>query len=72
MTYKKNSDGNDKLTLTEKSSRITFKRDGRAGPRDEITTKFKKVYRFALQGEQPRNVTMQCMEYILSTKGGRG
>jgi hypothetical protein len=58
--------------LTEKSSRVTFKRNGRAGPRDEITTKFRKVYRFAMESEAPRDVTMQCMEYILSTKGGRG
>ena len=71
MTYKKNSDGHDKLVLTEKSSRVTFKRDGRAGSRDEIITKFRKVYRFALEGEAPRDITMQCMEYILSTKGGR-
>lgn len=70
--YLKHSEEREKLILTEKSSRITLRRNGRAGPRDEITIKFRKVYRFALQGEKPRDVTMQCMEYILSTKGGRG
>jgi hypothetical protein len=71
MTYKKNSDRDEKLTLTEKSSRITSKKSGRAGPRDEETIQFRKVYRFELTDEKPRNVTMQCMEYTLSTKGGR-
>lgn len=70
--YLKQSEEREKLILTEKSSRIVSKRSGRAGPRDETTTKFKKVYRFALQGEKPRDIPMQCMEYILSTKGGRG
>jgi hypothetical protein len=70
MTYKKN-DGDEKIKLIEKSSRITSKRRGRAGPRDEETIKFKKVYRFELEGEKPRDVAMRCMEYTLSTKGGR-
>ena len=71
MTYKSNSDRDEKLTLTEKSSRITSKKRGRAGPRDEETISFRKVYRFELTDEKPQSVTMQCMEYTLSTKGGR-
>jgi hypothetical protein len=61
-----------KLTLTEKSSRQTSAHDGRAGPRDESWVTWKKVYRYALEGETPRDVALECMEYMLSTKGGRG
>lgn len=71
MKFTKNSEAGEKLTLTEKSSRIASKRSGRAGPRDEITTTFAKTYRFALDGAPPRVIAMQCMEYILTTRSGR-
>jgi hypothetical protein len=59
------------LTLTERSSRQTSDHHGRVGPRDEIWTTWTKVYRYALEGERPREVTMSCGEYNLTTKGGR-
>ena len=67
-TYK-NAD--QKLILTELSSRQVSNRTGRAGPRDEITTLFKKNYRYALDGEPARTIAMDCIEYVLTTKGGR-
>jgi hypothetical protein len=60
-----------KLTLTEVSSRKVFERKGHVGPREENTTKFKKTYRYALEREPPRTITMDCIEYMLSTRGGR-
>jgi hypothetical protein len=67
-TYK---DAEQKLVLTELSSRQISNRKGRVGPRDEITTLFKKDYRYALDGEPARTITMDCIEYTLTTKGGR-
>ena len=60
-----------KLTLVEKSSRQTKARHARVGPRDEDKTFFSKVYQVTVADEAPRDVTMECMEYTLSTKGGR-
>jgi hypothetical protein len=59
------------LLLTERNSKRVSHRSGRAGPRDEITTQWRKVYAISGGGEKPRDVVMDCMEYILSTKGGR-
>jgi hypothetical protein len=72
MEYTKEDQTTKKLVLTEKSSRQTSSHSGRAGPRDETWTTWRKVYRYALDGEAPRDVTLECMEYMLSTKGGRG
>jgi hypothetical protein len=67
----KRTDAKQKLVLTELSSRQVSNRKGRAGPRDEITTLFKKNYRYALDGEAARTIAMDCIEYVLTTKGGR-
>jgi hypothetical protein len=72
IEFEKNAEGHQKLTLTEKFSRVVKVKRGRAGPRDEETTTFQKVYSFAFEGEPKRDIRMQCMEYTLSTKGGRG
>jgi hypothetical protein len=61
----------DKLTLTEVSSRKVSERKGHVGPREEYTTKFKKVYRYALEKEPVRTIAMDCIEYTLTTRGGR-
>ncbi len=39
--------------------------------RDEEKTITRKVYRLERSGEPARDITMQCMEYMLSTRGGR-
>ena len=72
ITFTKQDDDKAKLTLTEKSSRKTSYRTGRVGPRDEIWTTWRKVYRYAPGGEPTRDITMDCGEYTLTTKGGRG
>ena len=61
----------DKLTLAEVSSRKVSERKGHVGPREESTTKFKKVYRYALENEPARPIAMDCIEYTLTTRGGR-
>jgi len=72
MEFTKADEPGKKLVLTEKSSRQTSSHNGRVAFRDETWTVWKKVFRYALDGEPPRDVTLECMEYMLSTKGGRG
>jgi hypothetical protein len=60
------------LVLIQRSTKRISHRTGRAGPRDEITTRWRKVYRLEGHGEKPRDVAMDCLEYILTSKGGRG
>lgn len=68
----KASDGNGKLTLTELASKRTKRRAKLvAGCRDETREWFEKRYRLERGSEPPRTVTLKCMEYMLSTKGGR-
>jgi hypothetical protein len=66
----KNDDG-ETLVLTEQTSRRISNRERRVGPRDETTTTMTKTYRYVRGSDAPRTVTMTCMEYTLSTKGGR-
>jgi hypothetical protein len=63
--------GKYNLVLTEKSSRIIYKKHLYLGGRDEDTAIFRKVYRMKREGEPAREITMQCKEYQLSTCGGR-
>jgi hypothetical protein len=44
---------------------------GELALREETWTTWKKVYRYAPDGEAPRHVAMDCGEYTLSTAGGR-
>jgi hypothetical protein len=61
-----------KLTLTELSSRrIGHSARLIAHCRDEIVDRFRKSYRVERNQEAPRTVTFVCMEYQLTTKGGR-
>jgi hypothetical protein len=39
--------------------------------RDENKTITRKVYRLEKDGAPTRDLTMQCMEYMLTTRGGR-
>jgi len=59
------------LTLTEKSSKKISSRSRLVCGRDESTEITRKVYRYQLENEPERNITMQCIEYQLSTRGGR-
>lgn len=71
MTFTRDDKSGRTVTLTERSSRTLSNKTGRAGPRDEITVMFKKVYRYAASDEPERTVTMQCIDYTLTTTGGR-
>ena len=64
--------GERKLTLTELSSKkIAHKRRLIESCRDEIIDRYRKTYRVERDKEPPVTVTLICMEYMLSTKGGR-
>ena len=69
MTFTR-SDEPGKLALTEKSSKLLGHRIVR-GCRDEITDRFRKIYRFKPDDAPPRDVTLECIDYTLTTRGGR-
>jgi hypothetical protein len=72
MTFTRSSEAGGKLTLTEKSSRTLAHSDRLWHHcRDEITDRFRKVYRVTREPEPARDVTLDCMEYTMSTRGGR-
>jgi hypothetical protein len=70
MTFARNDQSGRKLTLTEKSSKTLAHRVVH-GCRDQITDRFRKVYRFKTDDEPPRDVTLECIDYTLTTRGGR-
>jgi hypothetical protein len=70
MTFTSQDDSKT-LILTERSStRISHKKHMVCG-RDEITDIYRKVYRFDPPHASAHNITLQCMEYLLTTTGGR-
>jgi hypothetical protein len=71
MTYTSQDDAKRKLIMIEKSSQRISHRSHLVCGRDEITDIFRKVYRYKPDDARPQNVTMQCMEYQLTTTGGR-
>jgi hypothetical protein len=60
-----------KVTLTVRSSKLISHKHAMIACRNEDTDLYRKVYRYKRDGEPARDITMQCMEYQLSTKGGR-
>ncbi len=71
LEFTRTGDETRKLVLTEKSSRKTSSRSKLVCGRDETVDIFRKVYRYEREGEAARDITMQCIEYQLSTRGGR-
>lgn len=71
MTFTKVGEETDKLVLTEKTSKRTSHKTHLLCGRDETTDIFRKVFRLERDGQPPRDITMQCIEYTLSTRGGR-
>jgi hypothetical protein len=75
ITFSLAGDGKQpqKVVFTEKSSKRTAHQHRlvQCGSRDEDVDLYQKVYRYERDGEPARTITMQCMEYQLSTKGGR-
>jgi hypothetical protein len=69
MEFMRGAYPNQKVTLTEKSSRKTSERNGHVGTREESTTTFKKLYRFVRAGgpaSLPRDIEMDCVDYMLT------
>jgi hypothetical protein len=60
-----------KIVFTERSSKQISHTHKVVCGRDEDTDLYQKVYRYERDGEPARDITMQCMEYQLSTRGGR-
>lgn len=72
MAFTHESEKTRSIVLTEVSSRRTGKSDTLvAGCRNEIIERFTKTYRIEITGEAPRTVTFTCMDYQLTTRGGR-
>jgi len=70
LRFATNGEPEQKLALIETASRKTFHRKGHVGRREEYTTKFLKTFRYAPDKEPERRITMQCIEYVLTTCGG--
>ncbi len=71
IAFMRSDDPKRTLTLTEKSSKKISSRSRLVCGRDESTEITRKIYRYQLENEPERNITMQCIEYQLSTRGGR-
>jgi len=71
MTYTSQSNPKNKVTLTETSSKEISHRHHLVCGRDEDTTIERKVYRVERPNATPISVTLQCREYLLTTRGGR-
>jgi hypothetical protein len=71
MDFTRADDPKRKIVLTEKSSRKISHSHKLICGRDQDEDIFRKVYRFQREDEPARDITMQCFEYQLSTRGGR-
>lgn len=71
MVFTRSDDSKHKVTLTEKSSQRTSHKHRLICGRDEDTDTYRKVYSLQREDEPVREITMQCMEYRLSTRAGR-
>ncbi|HEY7998166.1 MAG TPA: hypothetical protein VIE87_05030 [Pseudolabrys sp.] len=71
MEFTRHDDPKRKLTLMELSSRKLGHQHHLICGRDEDIDLYRKVYRYQREDESARTVTMQCMDYQLSTRAGR-
>jgi hypothetical protein len=69
--FQRHGDASHTVTLTEKSSKKVSRKSRLICGRDETTDIFRKVYRYQRNDEPASDITMQCLEYQLSTRGGR-
>ena len=60
-----------KVAFTQRSSKRISHQHRMVACRDQDTDLYRKVYRYERDGEPARDITMQCMEYQLSTRAGR-
>jgi len=71
LEFSRQDKTNNKVTLTEKSSRTISSKSRLVCGRDESTDVYRKVYRYQHEDEPVRDITMQCIRFQLSTQGGR-
>jgi hypothetical protein len=71
MVFTLGEDEKRTITLTEKSSRAISHHAAMVCGRDEDTDVSRKVYRYQRTDEPAGDITMQCMEYMLTSRGGR-
>ena len=71
LTYSRIDDIKHKLVLTRQSSKAISSKNRLICGRDESTDLSRNVYRLEREGEPAADITMQCFEYQLSTRGGR-
>ncbi len=71
MEFSRNDDEKDKVILTEKSSRTISHHTAMVCGRDEDTAVSRKTYSYRHNDEPARDITLQCMEYMLTSRGGR-
>ena len=56
--------------MAERSSRTLSHMQGVVCGRDEETQIFREVFSYQRDNEPEREVTMQCIDYVLTTRGG--
>lgn len=71
IAFEQADEKKQKLVLAEKSSRSLSKKHRVVCGRDEDTVTFRKTYSVTVGDAPPQPITMQCIEYQLSTRGGR-
>ncbi len=71
MEFTRADDPKRKLILTEKSSRLISHKHLLICGRDDDTDIYRKVYSYQREDEPAQTITMQCIWYQLSTRGGR-
>ncbi len=71
MTYTNQSDSKNKLTFTETSSKDLAHKHHLICGRDEDNSTERKTYHVARANQPTIDVTLQCREYMLTTRGGR-
>ena len=71
MIFTRKDDAKRKVKLTETSSRLVSHKHKLICGRDEDVDIYRKVYRYQREDAPARDIVMQCMEYNLSTRGGR-
>jgi hypothetical protein len=71
MVFTSQDESSGKLILRQESStRISHHQHMVCG-RDEIVDLYRKVYRYDPPHEPARTIPLRCMEYVLTTTGGR-
>ncbi len=71
MVFTKQDESGGKLILRERSSTKLSHHQHMICGRDEIVDVYRKVYRYDPPHQSARTITLQCMEYVLTTTGGR-